>query len=192
MLKPALIGQKYHKKLHVHMCACACECGNMTKFIRQKGGAECEHSEDVCEVDQRHKLTLSTWSDKVNLSASPDDECGNEVLLGLRPHHCDEVSHCQYDNPFPDDWEVRRCRSHRARTWSFDHLNQLPMGSFVAQTQLTQTLQSLRNEAQLSTTKVVELAGRVLQSLCLANTQLESVASLLATKVALLFLCLFL
>ena len=82
--------------------------------------------------------------------------------------------------------------SHRARTWSLDHLNQLPMGSFVAQTQLTQTLQSLRNGAQLSTAKVVELAGRVLQSLCLANTQLESVASLLATKVALLFLCLFL
>ena len=66
--KPTLIGQKYHKKLHVHMCACACECGNMTKFIRQKGGAECEHSEDVCEADQRHKLTLSTWSDIVILN----------------------------------------------------------------------------------------------------------------------------
>ena len=68
---PALIGQKYHKKLHVHMRACACECGNMTKFIRQKGGAECKHSETkfAGEVDQRHKLTLTTWSDIVNLNA---------------------------------------------------------------------------------------------------------------------------
>ena len=116
MLKPALIGQKYHKKLHVHMCACACECGNMTKFIRQKGCAECEHSEDVGEVDQRHKLTLSTWSDKVNLNASPDDEYDNEVLLGLCPHHCDEVGHYLCGNPFLCEWEVRLCRSHKVRT----------------------------------------------------------------------------
>ena len=118
MLKPALIGQKYHKKLHVHMCACACECGNMTKFIRQKGGAECEHSEDVCEADQRHKLTLSTWSDIVNLNASPDDECGNGVLRGAKdPHHQYQVSHCPSRAPSHGEWGVHLYQLHNARTW---------------------------------------------------------------------------
>ena len=28
--------------------------GNMVKFIRQKKGAECEHSEEFVEVDKRH------------------------------------------------------------------------------------------------------------------------------------------
>ena len=42
--------------------------------------------------------------------------------------------------------------------------------------------------AQLSTTKAVELVGPVLLSLCLASTQLGSVANPLATMVAVLFL----
>ena len=117
MLKPTLIGQKYHKKLHVHMCACACECGNMTKFIRQKGCAECEHSENVGEVDQRHKLTLSTWSDKVNLSVRPDDELLLEVLRGaMDPHHQDAVSHCPARVPSHGKWGVHLYQLHTART----------------------------------------------------------------------------
>ena len=103
----------------MYTCVCACECGNMTKFIRQKGCAECKHSEtkNAGEVDQRHKLTLSTWSDKVNLSVRPDDELLLEVLRGaMDPHHQDDVSHCTSRTPFLFEWEVHLCRSRGAQT----------------------------------------------------------------------------
>ena len=99
------------------MYTCAHDSGNRLKYIRQKRGAECEHSEDVGEVDQRHKLTLSTWSDKVNLSVRPDDELLLEVLRGaMDPHHQDEVNHCPSRNPFLFEWEVHLCRSRGAQT----------------------------------------------------------------------------
>ena len=105
--------------------------GNMLKFIRQKRGAECEHSEEVGEVDKRHKLTLSTWSDNVNLNASPDVECDNEVPLGLYPHLHDGVNHCLCGNPLPFEREVLLCLLHKVRTWWGDPVNRLPKGSFV-------------------------------------------------------------
>ena len=52
-----------------YMYTCAHVSGNMLKFIRQTRGAECEHSEEFGEVDKRHKLILSTWSDNVNLKS---------------------------------------------------------------------------------------------------------------------------
>ena len=114
-----------------YMYTCVHVSGNMLKFIRQKRGAECEHSEEFGEVDKRHKLTLSTWSDNVNLNASPDVECDNEVLLGLYPHPHDGVSHCLCGNPFPCAREVLLCLLHKVRTWWGDPANRLPKGSFV-------------------------------------------------------------
>ena len=97
-----------------YMYTCAHVSGNMLKFIRQKRGAECEHSEEFGEVDKRHKLTLSTWSDNVN----------------LKSHH-DGVSHCPCGNPFPCAREVPLCQLHKVRTWWGDPVNRLPKGSFV-------------------------------------------------------------
>ena len=65
---PPCLGENRLQIVQTHACMLF-DSGDMLKFIRQKRGAECEHSEEVGEVDKRHKLTLSTWSDNVNLKA---------------------------------------------------------------------------------------------------------------------------
>ena len=88
------------------------------KFHMPKGDAECEHSEDVSEADQRRKLALSTWSDIVNLSVRPDDELLPELLRGaMGLHHQDEVSHCPTRVPSHGKWGVHLYQLHTARTW---------------------------------------------------------------------------
>ena len=109
--------------------------GDMLKFIRQKRGAECEHSEEFGEVDKRHKLALPTWSDNVN----------------LKSHH-DGVSHCPYGNPSPCDWAGPLRQLRKVQTWWGGPVSRLPKGSFVVPMSLTRTRPSLQNVAQPATT----------------------------------------